>query len=685
MKDRKKIAFVGNPNVGKSSIFNKLTGLRQHTGNWSGKTVDVMEGEMKGCEKYTLIDLPGTYSLIPKSKEEKVTRDFLAFENPDKTVIVCDGTCLERNLSLAIQTMEMVDNVIICINLMDQAKKKSIIISAKKLEKILGVKVVTVSATTGEGIEDLVGAIEREENVSYKIKYNPILEKAVEGLEKELLCILNPSINPRWLATKILSGDKETLEKISRDIKVDILREENIIKAKKDARVFLSLKGISEEEIDEIMITTVIKEGEEIARECVTYLCVDYDKTDRKIDKLLTSKITGIPIMLSLLFLVFYLTITFANYPSQMLGNFFESLKTPIENFIISIHTPKIIVDILINGVYTVVTFIIAVMLPPMAIFFPLFTLLEDLGFLPRVAFNLDKYFKKAGACGKQALCMCMGFGCNAAGVSGCRIIDSKRERLLAMITNNFVPCNGRFPTIIAIISMFFVLASGTFSSLYASLILSIIICFSILITLVISGILSKTILKGEPSSFILELPPYRKPKIIPVVVRSIIDRTLKVLARAVVVALPAGFIIWLMGNIMIGDINLLRYTANFIDPVARYIGLDGVILIAFIFALPANEIFFPIMLMAYLNIGVVEDISNLSHLREILIINGWSIKTGICTILFSLMHWPCATTLLTIFKESGSRKWTILSFIIPTITAIILCFSVNLIFEIFI
>ena len=341
---------------------------------------------------------------------------------------------------------------------------------------------------------------------------------------------------------------------------------------------------------------------------------------------------------------------------------------------------------LLILGVFRVLAWVVSVMLPPMAIFFPLFTLLEDSGYLPRIAYNLDKPFKSCHACGKQALTMCMGFGCNAAGIVGCRIIDSPRERIIAMITNNFVPCNGRFPTLIAIISMFFLgVSGGAFESLLSALLLTMFIVLGVFMTFAVSKALSMTVLKGMPSSFTLELPPYRRPQIGKVIVRSIFDRTLFVLGRAIVVAAPAGLLIWIMANVQVGGITLLAHCSGFLDPFAHMLGMDGVILMAFILGLPANEIVIPIIIMAYMAQGSILDFESLTQLKELLVNNGWTWITAVSTMLFSLMHWPCTTTLLTIRKESGSLKWTIMSFLIPTVCGIVICFAFNCVAQMFI
>ena len=404
----------------------------------------------------------------------------------------------------------------------------------------------------------------------------------------------------------------------------------------------------------------------------VHYQKQDYNQRDRQI---LTNRWTGYPIMILLLALIFWITITGANYPSQWLSDFLFGLEVPFNQFFHFIGTPLWLSDMLVSGVYRVLAWVVSVMLPPMAIFFPLFTLMEDLGYLPRIAFNLDHAFKKCSACGKQALTMCMGFGCNAAGIVGCRIIDSPRERLIAMITNNFVPCNGRFPTLIAILTMFFIGTEATMqNSLLSAMFLTMLIVLGITMTLIISKLLSKTILKGVPSSFTLELPPYRKPQVGKVIVRSIFDRTLFVLSRAVAVAAPAGLIIWLMANISVDGMTILNITSNFLDPFAKCIGLDGVILLAFILGFPANEIVIPIMIMAYLASGSLIEMDNLVMLKSLLVENGWTWITAINVMLFSLMHWPCSTTLLTIKKEANSWKWAIVSFLVPAVTGIIIC-----------
>lgn len=666
------VLLAGNPNVGKSTIFNTLTGMRQHTGNWSGKTVENAVGELDlDGDRYHLIDLPGTYSLTPCSEEERVAVESICFDPADAVIVVGDATSPARSVAMARQIAEMRGSVLLCLNLADEARRRRIGIDVEGLSQAIGIPIVTVTARKKEGYADLLGKLEtlcRTPTPAIPVSYGDA-DAVLEKLEQLLAPYCQSVCSARYVAGCLFEDDLPT---------VASLQER------------LSLPADLLLQVDEILQshTPTVTGGsltEHLYRESAALTARyqsgggDIPLLTRFLDRLLLGK-AGIPLLLLLIACLLWISLVAANYPGEWLSTAFaaiESTLRPLTSFL-----PSFLEGLFWDGGWRVLTWVVAVMLPPMAIFFPLFTLMEDFGLLPRIAFLLDAPFEAAGTSGKQSLPMCMSLGCNCTGIVGTRIIDDPLERKVAIATLNFIPCNGRFPTLLCLISLF-----GKGSGLHGIVQLGwllLLLCFSVGMTMLTTVLLRHTVYRGEAVSPIMELPLFRPPQVGRVLLRSLLDRTLRVLLRAMAAAFPAGCVIWLLANLRIGNLSVLGELVRLLEPFGIAMGLDGAILASFLLGLPANEIVLPILLMCYSESGSLIAAEG-AALGNALSAAGWTGVIALCAGIFCICHFPCMTALATIQKETGDKNLTVLSAVLPTTVGILLCMAVNLIAKIFV
>ena len=597
--------------------------------------------------------------------------------------MVCDSTALFRNLPLLLQIKEVRDDVIVVLNMSDEATRLGIELDGGRLAELVGCPVVKLTARKKSSVKSLLSLLDgyvkqKRARCDRVIRYPALVERAAVEVVESFCGAYPHGASPFWVALRLIEGDTELCAEIMS--RFDTLVRERVSRALLSAGEHLYNEGLTEADVQDLILRSLMGRAEEICRECVKEQRADSRYGNGRLDRMLTGKYTAYPIMALFVGLCFFITMRLANYPSQWLECLFNYIGSRISLFLTAMNCPSFLMGAICDGMLSTLFTVVAVMLPPMAIFFPLFSLLEEVGYLPRIAYNLDRPFACSGACGKQALTMCMGIGCNAVGVRESRIIDSRRERLLAILTNSFMPCNGRLPILASLGVIVSLLAFGSENGVIVAVFVTFCVLFGVFMTFPVTKLLSLTLLRGERSSFTIELPPYRRPEIIKVVWRSLKGKVVSVLLRAVTVACPMGLLIFLMSYISVSGAPLLFHVAELLGPLGAAIGLDGAILLAFILALPASEIVLPLMVSIYALSGGGADLS----LYELLLANGWDAGRAVCTAVFCIFHFPCSTTLITIYKETKSLKYTAVSALMPTLLGALLCAFINLLFKVF-
>jgi ferrous iron transport protein B len=672
------VGMAGNPNVGKSAIFNALTGSRQHVGNWPGKTIERAEGVFHhGDWEIHLVDLPGTYSLAAQSPEEIISRDYILSGEPDLVVNVVDATSLERNLNLTLQILELTDQVVVALNLMDEVRRQGWEIDVGALEAALGVPVVPTVATEGEGLPQLAAALRevaegRRQLHPASVDYGLTVEGHAQSLEADLDS-LGVDGRRRWVALRLLEDDPEIVEAFKEGNLSDCCLREDAPSVSSEAlqAVLRRAARLREATHPDARVEIVRRRYEfahDVVHGAVRRLRPVEESLTERVDRIVTHRLWSWPIMLAILVAVLWVTIQGANVPSSWLEGAFGWLAQVTRGLLLGINAPWWVVGSLVDGLIVGTGTVIAVMLPPMVIFFTAFNLLEDIGFIPRVAFNLDRLMRAVGSQGKHTLVAMMSFGCNVTGVLTSRIIENAKDRIVAIITSPLILCNGRFGAGLALIILFFGNRALPVTLIYLAI--------SVGAMLLATWVLNQLLFQQEPGGFVMELPPYRRPKWGQVIWRTLIHQVGHTMGRAVMIAAPATLLIWLLGNLPPGapfERTAIGWLVRTLAPLGRPFGLTGEMLTALLFTLPAKEIVVPSLAMTYgLQATLVDSEAILDYLAQT-----WTPLVAFSFLTFFMLYLPCLVTVWATWKETRSLKWMLMSLLVPLVTASLVTFLV--------